>query len=147
MNKICRLCNIEKPLEDYHKHSSAKDKLMSICRICSNAKSAAYRVRNPNRVKINNEAFRKRNPGYHRARTYGLSIDDVASMKDKQGNKCAICKIYEEHSSRELVVDHCHRTGRVRGLLCFKCNAGLGQLQDSVEMLKAAIIYLEDDDD
>jgi hypothetical protein len=72
---------------------------------------------------------------------YGISLEEYNSLFDKQGGVCAICST--PPSTRRLAVDHCHDTGKVRGLLCVKCNAGIGNLNDDVEMLKAAIKYLE----
>jgi hypothetical protein len=69
-------------------------------------------------------------------------------MKTAQGGVCAICGLPETSKSRwsdetrDLSVDHCHATKRVRGLLCQKCNAGLGQFQDCEERLATAVKYL-----
>ena len=60
-------------------------------------------------------------------------------MKADQNDTCALCW----KKSDKLNVDHCHDTGLVRGLLCYSCNTGLGQLKDSPVFLKAALIYLE----
>jgi hypothetical protein len=57
---------------------------------------------------------------------------------DKSGGRCAIC----ENDEKDLVIDHDHKTGKVRGLLCRQCNSGLGMFGDSMDILKAAILYL-----
>lgn len=68
-------------------------------------------------------------------------------MFDEQGGLCAICERPERTilrgKVRSLSVDHCHTTGLVRGLLCGPCNLGLGGLEDNIEFLMNAIIYLE----
>lgn len=74
-------------------------------------------------------------------RRYGLTVDDYWKMFDEQGGRCAICQ--EARGRRELAIDHCHTTGRVRGLLCNRCNPGLGNFRDDVARLRAAIAYLE----
>ena len=70
---------------------------------------------------------------------YGLSIEDFEKIKIEQSNQCSICR-------KEFVktphIDHCHKTGRVRGLLCLKCNRGIGMLDDDVGNLERAINYL-----
>lgn len=79
---------------------------------------------------------------------YGISAKQYAEILDQQGGACAICKNGEKsvaHTSnkiRRLMVDHCHATGKVRGILCSRCNRGLGFFQDSMENLNGAILYL-----
>src|SRR5574343_1369234 len=72
---------------------------------------------------------------------YGLSHNDYAKLIDEQGDVCAICGGVDE--DKYLAVDHCHDSGKVRGLLCSRCNQGLGSFRDSVFNLKNAIKYLE----
>lgn len=72
---------------------------------------------------------------------YGLTPEDVEDIYSGQGGVCAICKC----DSGDLVVDHDHTTGEVRGVLCRNCNGGLGMLGDSVERLRAALAYLRTD--
>lgn len=82
-----------------------------------------------------------------RLRNFGLTAEQYAEMLLAQGNKCAICG-NEETATRmgnvkSLAVDHDHKTGKVRGLLCNECNQGLGKFRDSREMLLSAARYLE----
>ena len=74
---------------------------------------------------------------------YGLSIAAYDILLAKQNNKCAICPIHISESARRFAVDHDHVTGDVRGLLCFRCNAGIGKFNDDPAMLKLAVAYLE----
>jgi hypothetical protein len=80
-------------------------------------------------------------------RNYGITYADYKKMLVQQGHKCAICKgegfKMKACHNLLLVVDHCHSTGKVRGLLCHNCNRGIGLLQDSVENLLSAKDYLE----
>jgi hypothetical protein len=64
-------------------------------------------------------------------------------MLAKQGNMCAICCTPKTASIKRFAVDHCHSSGRVRGILCARCNSILGHSRDNIETLKAAIRYLE----
>jgi hypothetical protein len=70
---------------------------------------------------------------------YGLSHEDIEDMLDSQGHACALCR---KELSGKFTVDHCHDTGKVRGLLCYTCNTGLGKFGDDPERLRDAINYL-----
>lgn len=72
---------------------------------------------------------------------YGLTPDQFERMLTAQGEACAIC---EDSCAERLCVDHDHATGRVRGLLCKPCNAGLGRFRDSAELLTRAARYISD---
>ncbi len=74
---------------------------------------------------------------------YGITEEDYERMLEEQDHLCAICR--EPCSSgRRLAVDHCHLTGKVRGLLCMNCNIALGKLKDSVKIAQSLIRYLEE---
>lgn len=77
---------------------------------------------------------------------YGITEAQFDAIVQKQKNRCAICKNVQSQGPRRpnLCVDHCHVTGRVRGLLCFKCNVMLGAIGDSQKTLRAAIRYLKE---
>ena len=74
-------------------------------------------------------------------RKYNLTLGQLNEMKISQDNKCKICLV-EFNGTWNCVVDHCHFTNKVRGLLCRRCNTGLGMLQDSPALLQKAIQYL-----
>lgn len=76
-----------------------------------------------------------------------MTPDDYQAMLDAQGGKCKICGTSDggtvaNGKPGRFRIDHCHATGRVRGLLCHSCNAGLGHFKDRIETLEAAIAYL-----
>ncbi len=81
-------------------------------------------------------------------RKYNLSLEKYMEILTKQNNCCAICKKPESAVSsfnnkiKKLAVDHCHKSNKVRGLLCQSCNTSLGAFDDSIDLLKSAIIYL-----
>lgn len=75
-------------------------------------------------------------------RSYGITIQQYEEMEAAQEGKCAICK-EPRSEKRRLHTDHCHATQKVRGLLCTRCNLGLGQFNDKPELLRAAATYLE----
>ena len=102
------------------------------------AKEAAYQ-----------REWRKNNPDRCRAilvrYKYGLEPLEFAILLEKQGNKCLIC---EKEFSDMLIeskpyIDHCHKTKMIRGVLCMKCNSGLGQFEDNPERLRKAADYLD----
>jgi len=80
---------------------------------------------------------------YRLKRTHGITLKERSIMLDKQGGKCAICGICEGDTARPFCVDHDHKTGEIRGLLCHMCNVGLGYFNDDIDALQSAILYIE----
>lgn len=78
-----------------------------------------------------------------RFRKFGITHDDYEQMIKNQGGLCGICGKPPAPGSRGLVVDHCHETGEVRGLLCTHCNLLLGHAKDDPEVLRRAVRWLE----
>jgi len=80
-------------------------------------------------------------------RTYGIGVSDYQAMLEAQNHCCKLCGgegfTMAKHHTMKLVVDHCHSTGVVRGLLCHNCNRALGLLKDNTGTLRAAIAYLD----
>lgn len=75
---------------------------------------------------------------------YGITLDDYNKLYESQNGKCAICSEEKSDNGKDgLVVDHCHKKGNIRGLLCASCNNGLGRFKDSIKSLEAAIVYLQ----
>lgn len=81
-------------------------------------------------------------------RKFGISLDEFNKMVKEQDNKCSICKREEkvidhiQKTIRALAVDHCHETGKVRGLLCTKCNLALGCFEDNLSIMLEACNYI-----
>ena len=76
----------------------------------------------------------------HLRRTYGITLLDYKSMLIKQHGACAICE--EKPTKRRLFVDHCHRTGKVRGLLCMRCNSAIALMRESMDVWRNICNYL-----
>jgi len=74
---------------------------------------------------------------YHLRQHYGITPEDYNNILKSQDGKCKICK-----SSNKLHLDHCHSTGKVRGILCQSCNHGLGNFKDNLDLMKKGIEYL-----
>jgi hypothetical protein len=79
-------------------------------------------------------------------KVYGITEQDYERMLEEQGNTCAVCnappKPFTTKSEPRLHIDHCHTTGKVRGLLCGHCNSALGQARDDPAILQGLIEYL-----
>lgn len=79
-------------------------------------------------------------------KSYGITHEEYYQMLDEQNGVCKICGSEDNNNERcssgKLFIDHCHTTGKVRGLLCSKCNHGLGQFNDDTDRLQKAIDYL-----
>jgi len=83
-----------------------------------------------------------KNKENHLKRTYGLSLSEFNTMLTKQKECCLICQKHRNELPVDLHVDHCHTTGKVRGLLCYSCNAALGGFKDSLPLLASAFEYI-----
>lgn len=141
--KRCWCCKTEKPLSDFYNNRSQSDGLASECKICSMKRYKIYRANNKEKLR---EKDRKRYRGhkrpplssadklikkdYYLKRTYGVTLKQYDKMFEDQNGVCAICgraeiKTYKGVPTR-LAVDHNHKTGKVRALLCSNCNQSLG---------------------
>lgn len=83
------------------------------------------------------DEYRQRNKAWRLKRYYNLTVEEVDQLKEQQANACAICK-----TVTDLIVDHNHKTGAVRGLLCQLCNRALGSLGDNLSNIRGIIYYL-----
>jgi hypothetical protein len=90
----------------------------------------------------NKDRAKKRFRKFDLKRKFNLSEEQYKLMFDNQDGKCAICGKHQNEFKQALAVDHSHVTGKIRGLLCFKCNRGLGCFNDNVNDIEKAITYL-----
>lgn len=117
------------------------------CKPCIRVYERARRATDTEKFRAQERArlsrWRKANPEKRRAQKlrqhFGLTPEQFAEMLHVQGNACAICR----KPSSDYCVDHCHSTDRVRGILCRRCNVGLGQFRDDPTRLLEAASYLE----
>jgi|SRR5215471_5710605 len=134
-SKVCTKCNKEKLYSEFGHRGEAQGYLKSHCLKCT-------------REYGRNHRRKMLALGYDYERKYNLTLEQYNKLVEKQDGKCAICKKIPDHTLRnglkssKLFVDHDEATKCVRGLLCQFCNAGIGQLHHSIDLLEAAIIYL-----
>jgi hypothetical protein len=140
--KRCGKCKQHLPLNQFSKTTQTKDKLYCYCKACASkvAKEAHQRLKaDP----IRYEAYLAKERNRHLKRTFGITAQDYDQMLANQNGGCAICGATECSSGASLAVDHCHRTGKVRGILCRDCNTSLGKLKDDRNILLKAVEYLD----
>lgn len=130
--KTCRDCGAEKSLDDFYVRSDT-GRRRNACKACD-----IDRLRDAPSAKGSAEYRAK----YLRSK-FGLTQADYDAMLAVQDGLCAICRRPGEQSYKGLHIDHDHESGRVRGLLCHRCNMALGLLGDSVTALAEAIAYLD----
>jgi hypothetical protein len=137
--KVCTVCKELKDFNEYHNSSVTKDGKGYRCKICDNNARKSYRENNKERFAV---SARKK---YLKHR-YNLSVEDYTVMLEKQNNSCAICNVTSNkitNNDCNFAVDHCHETGKIRGLLCNQCNRALGMFLDRVDILEKATAYLK----
>jgi len=111
------------------------------CLDCHNERNCIWNRENNNPRKWNKtptaKVYRRK---WQLNNRYGMTLEEYEELNNKQGGKCAICG---NMTDIDLCVDHDHKTNKVRGLLCNKCNVGLANFRDNPELLLAASSYLE----
>jgi hypothetical protein len=135
MKKVCPYCCIE----------FMSDNKRKIC--CSSVHATRlWEKNNPERKKANVEAYTKSHVDQRKAiklkHYYKMTLEQYNTMKLEQNGVCKVC-FSACKTGRDLAVDHDHRTGKIRGLLCSNCNTVLGAANDNVDILLNAIRYLE----
>lgn len=138
--KTCTVCKQDLDYLNYHKSKATKDGYGYRCKECDKKARSKYREENEERFA---EVNRRKLLKYR----YGITLEDYYTLLNKQGGCCALCKTKQNGVSGKRrdwnwSVDHCHKTGKVRGLLCNQCNRGLGMLGDDVESIQKALDYL-----
>ncbi len=140
--KTCTVCGQSKELSEFYNYKATKDGKMYRCKSCDNASRKKWKEINPER---SYQSQRGRNLKHK----YGITLDEYEHMLDKQHGCCAICEVKENNTSfgvnktLNFAVDHCHTTGRVRGLLCNQCNRSLGMFNDDIKLVIKALDYLQ----
>lgn len=148
MNKSlrCPRCKQILPLSDFHP-SRAENRGSRYCRSCSREYSRNLYQRDKLKGQVTRRASYQRNKMQTIARRHGLTREQYQRMIQLQRDKCAICGKPESHKYKGkvvwLAVDHNHKTGKVRQLLCRSCNLMLGLVEENLSVLRKAISYLK----
>lgn len=146
MKKICVKCKQKKQQDEFVKNKSRKDGFEKCCKMCW---SKYYsNPANKERHSAHHKKYRNKPEVLERSKDiklqkrYGITLKDYYSILDQQNNRCAICLNDKVNGPGRFRVDHDHKTGKVRGLLCFKCNTMLGNAKDDANVLINAAHYL-----
>lgn len=146
MKKCCK-CKALLEAVEFSKDKRRPDGLRSDCRSCLAAYNKAYQAKHKDRIKQQKKTYDKLHRNVVRERqvqkVYSLSADEHGALREMQANACAICYAPVETLRRDLAIDHNHRTGEVRGLLCDRHNMALGLFDDDTRLLRRAVDYLE----
>lgn len=134
----CSKCGEIKQADLFYKRADRPRGRQSKCKDCignSSKQVREWRTKNPEK----NSDLRQR----ERVTLYSISVEQYDRMLAEQSGHCAICNSVEPGGKGAWHIDHDHATGKVRGLLCNRCNAGLGYFRDNMANLERAIAYLE----
>lgn len=161
---LCRKCNIEHLEDMFRKDQSRMNGRHPYCKSCEKLNKREWYLKNIDHVKnkakenrlknkeqyaATKKKWQQANPDKIRAialkSNFGISLEQYSLMLQSQHGLCSICKTPPKEDVW-LCVDHCHKTGSIRGLLCDHCNKLLGFAKDSEQILQSAILYLRDDD-
>ena len=126
--KSCSKCNVVKSLDEFHRQAKGPQGRHSWGKPCANSHLRLHRKRNYSKEQRTRWNLKKR---------YCLTSEQILAIIERQRGRCAIC--YE--IPKRPCIDNCHRTGKVRGILCHRCNVGIPILDDN-DRLIAAIKYL-----
>lgn len=140
--KKCTVCKENKDFSEYFKSQKSKDGYGYRCKPCDKEARADYRENNRERFR---EVARRKQLKHK----YGMSMDEYDALLKRQKGRCGICgtenpcgrKKVRKHLTN-FAVDHCHSTGKIRGLLCSSCNRGLGLLGDNWAIIANLRRYL-----
>lgn len=116
----CSNCKIVKSLNEYPNDKARKFGKSNRCLPCKKADDEKHRLK----------------------REYNLTLENLEELIKSQNNSCKICSLEFKNNNRHI--DHCHKTGKVRGLLCAGCNTAIGKFNDDPELLLRAMKYLQD---
>ena len=140
--RICRVCRVTKPTDAFHRRGDG-GKYYTRCRSCDRVvQSKRYHSLSPE------EKYTRNTSSGLRLKRYRLTLDSYHAMAERQDFLCAICHIEPIRKKRlgsvdGFAIDHCHSSGKVRGLLCERCNKGIGFLREDPHVARSAAVYLE----
>ena len=142
--KTCSRCKIEQPIHEFRFDNRAKNLRKPACRVCENARMRADRKKHGEKRRAADRDHYRRTEAKHAVtkliRRYGLSEDEATEVA--KATTCELCG-KEQTGGRRLVLDHCHATGKHRGMLCDNCNTALGKFKDDAALIRKAADYID----
>ena len=162
--KFCVRCEQTKPASEFHRDKWNTTGLVAYCKPCVSAKMQKVYAERKDEIRDIQKSYSQSRAGQRRTfRTYQrdqikrelkrkglkgaryvpariLELEEYEMMVEAQGGRCALCG--DEQKGQRLSIDHDHATGKIRALLCVRCNMGLGQFRDSPTLLEQARLYL-----
>lgn len=145
--KICSKCKKERFINEFHNKGNGF--IRNDCKYCVIEYGKKYREKHKDRIKLKKRKYQKEKPqikyNWYLQKQYGISLKEYEEIFKLQDNSCAICKSKKVKNKQHkyLHLDHCHKTGKIRGILCSRCNVGLGHFNDDIKLLYEVIRYLE----
>lgn len=136
--KQCIRCKQFKINNAFRRDKRQTDGREYYCVICTRE---LHRVYDRKRDKLESRKASLRRATFNR--DYSMTAEQYQNILVSQNYSCAICKVDSNPSGKSFSVDHDHKTGQIRGLLCNACNLGIGHLKDSIEVLEQAVLYLK----
>jgi DNA-directed RNA polymerase subunit RPC12/RpoP len=129
----CTQCKKEKSENDFYirKNRLNSKGRLSECKECTKSRNSKRYKKDPDLIN-----------DMRAAKTYGLTLEQVQEMREKSGGICSICNREGKHHHKRLVIDHDHKTGKVRDLICSTCNSMIGWCGEDTQTLQNLIDYL-----
>lgn len=144
--KLCPDCEQTKPLNEFYPNKRTTHGYNVYCIECSYKRHDKWRRANKDQAAENGRRWRKNNPerfkDHMMKRHHGLPLGSYQKMLAEQNGCCAICGTDTPNGQGRFHLDHCHDTGKIRGLLCHSCNLAIGYFRDNIATIQSAIKYL-----
>lgn len=152
VTKYCRQCDSIKPIEEFGKRSQNRSGITSQCKACLKKTQDAWRARHPDYYETHCKGHHRSDETKARRRKhdlnaqYGITPEQFDQMLAEQKGRCFLCNDDDPNHKwkaiKRFLVDHDHATGRVRRLLCCRCNSGIGMFRDNPVLIERALLYL-----
>ena len=162
-NEKCKQNNPQS-ITEFHKDKNTKDKLADWCKSCKNAGKSQWNKQNPERCRVSRQVFvasgkqkiyddaycsqpevKATRANRQLIKFYGITLEQKQQMVDDQSGKCAnVGCDYHFKNLSDAHVDHCHKTNKLRHLLCARCNHALGQLKEDINRILGLAEYIKE---
>lgn len=139
-HKSCSSCGELKEYTEFNVDSKSATKLSYYCKTCSTKKAREHHIR---RVSSKDHVYIRSKRNQYYLNKYNVPLSFVEQLWVSQNKKCKICLADIQSEGSLTHLDHCHSSGKIRGLLCTQCNVGLGAFRDNQEVMMEAIKYLQ----